>query len=252
MQLSYSGQTDVGRRREHNEDAFLLAPDDGLCVVADGLGGYAAGEVASSLTVQAVGDFYRAIREDGDLTWPCARDHGLTPEENLMRAAVILANERIRRAAVADPRYQGMGSTVVTACFRDGRCLLGHVGDSRCYRFRDGRLEQLTEDHSLWNAMRATLGPGVTEQQFPMRNVILRALGKDDSVKVDVRTVDARKGDVFLLCSDGLWGEVDDKAIEAAVGRSGADLDRLVAQLVRAACEHGGKDNITVAAVRVE
>ncbi len=252
LYLYYAGHTDTGRRREHNEDAYGLSAEANVFVVADGLGGYAAGEIASQLAVDTITGFLTAILKDDELTWPCARDKTLTPEENLLKSAIVLANDRIRQAAQDDQQYQGMSSTIVGLYFAGNRCIVGHVGDSRCYRLRAGTLERLTEDHSLMNAMKKSLGGEVDERTFPMRNIILRALGQKDRVKVDVQSTEVRTGDLFLLCTDGLTGELDDNGIQELAVRHAERPERLCRVLVDAACERGGRDNVTVLAIRAE
>lgn len=250
MNIRYAGQTDVGRRREHNEDAYELAPETSLFVVADGLGGNAAGEVASRLAVDSLTRFIRSYRDDPDITWPVHEDSALLPSENVIVNAVHSANQRVWRAANRYAAYRGMATTVVSLMIDDGRCYVAHVGDSRCYRYRDGRLERFTEDHSLLNAFLQSGAEGISEETFPMRNVILRALGTEEQVQVDVRSDGVRSGDLFLLCTDGLTGEIKDEDIQREIERTD-DPEELVNRLVTAACEAGGRDNVTVVVVKV-
>jgi serine/threonine protein phosphatase PrpC len=266
MNLRFAGQTHKGRRRDHNEDAFELVAEANLFVVADGIGGNAAGEIASRLAVDSLAGFIRSYREDPDITWPVgsttlangsALESGVDPKaaaplpnEHVIANAVQSANKRVWRAANKYAAYRGMATTVVSLMIDQGRAYVAHVGDSRCYRLRNGVLERITEDHSLLNAFLSSGVAGISEETFPMKNVILRAVGADESVEVDVRSEDALPGDLFLLCTDGLTGEINDDGILKAAEET-ADLDALVKRLVYEACEAGGRDNVTVVAVRV-
>jgi PPM family protein phosphatase len=228
-------RTDTGRQRSENEDAlFVRAP---IFVVADGMGGAQAGEVASKAAAEA---FDRDLPEE--------------PPEPLLRETIEAANRRIHQLARADPSRAGMGTTI-TAAIVDARgeeVAIGHVGDSRAYRLRGGRLERLTRDHSLVEEMRRK--GQITDEQaedHPQRSIITRALGPEPEVEVDVQTVAATPGDVFLLCSDGLTTMVDEGRI-AAVLDAAASMREGVRQLVDEANAAGGRDNITALAFRLE
>jgi PPM family protein phosphatase len=227
-------RTDTGRQRSENEDAlFVRAP---IFVVADGMGGAQAGEVASKAAAEA---FDRDLPEE--------------PPEPLLRETIEAANRRIHQLARADPSRAGMGTTI-TAAIVDARgeeVAIGHVGDSRAYRLRGGRLERLTRDHSLVEEMRRK--GQITDEQaedHPQRSIITRALGPEPEVEVDVQTVAATPGDVFLLCSDGLTTMVDEGRI-AAVLDAAASMREGVRQLVDEANAAGGRDNITALAFRL-
>jgi len=251
MKLRYAGTTHVGVRRKHNEDNFVMIPEQRLYVVADGMGGHACGEVASQITVDTMGSFYKESAEDSELTWPCKEDGSMTPSENKLRAGIKLANLRIFEKALEDPKYKGMGTTVVVTFFHGDQVTMAHVGDSRVYRFRDGLLTQLTEDHSLLNDYKkmATLTEE-EERNFPHKNIIVRALGMKETVEVDVLSESPEAGDIYLLCSDGLNGELEDDEITNIL--AGAEnIEEACAQLIEGACEKGGKDNVTVVLVQV-
>ncbi len=250
--LQFSGRTDIGMRRDHNEDTFGAIPHNNLFVVADGLGGYAAGEVASKIAVDTVADFYEDMREDSDMTWPSDGDDDLSFEENVFVNAVLSANQRIFHVAQKYAAFQGMSTTFVGAHFEGKRVYIAHVGDSRCYRVRDGKLEQLTEDHSLLNAfIKLNDMDAEAIERFPYKNVILRAIGNRAEVEVEVAAYDWQPGDLYLLCTDGLSGEVKDAEISELVEKYGAHLDLLTAGMIKAANDNGGSDNVTVLAVRV-
>ena len=222
--------TDTGRKRRHNEDSFVHKPP--LFAVADGMGGAQAGEVASQLAAAALkegtGDGNGAER---------------------LTALIQEANRRVFKRANEDAAASGMGTTITAALVENGVVWIGHVGDSRAYLVRAGRLEQLTEDHSLVNELLKSgkLSPQEAETH-PQRSVITRAVGTDPDVDVDAFRVDALEGDVFLLCSDGLTDMVDDEGILDVVERYHDDLDRVAKSLVSAANRGGGEDNITVIA----
>jgi protein phosphatase len=230
LQLGGSASaTDTGRRRRHNEDAYVCEPP--LFAVADGMGGAQAGELASGLAAAALRD------ESSELSGGEQRVDGLIQE----------ANRRIYERQSQDASTSGMGTTMTVALVEDGRVAIGHVGDSRAYLVRDRKLEQLTEDHSLVAELvrSGKLSPEEAEGH-PQRSVITRALGTDPDVDVDTFSVEARPGDLFLLCSDGLTSMVDDGTILREVERKRDDLAAAARALVRAANKGGGEDNITV------
>jgi PPM family protein phosphatase len=226
------GETNPGRKRRRNEDAYVCDPP--LFAVADGMGGAQAGEVASSLAAEAikVGNNIEAMVGGG---------------EERVADLIQEANRRVHQRAVDDESASGMGTTMTVALFHpDGSISIGHVGDSRAYLHRDGQLEQLTDDHSLVAELvrRGELSPEEAEVH-PQRSVITRALGTDPDVDVDTFTVQAVEGDLFLLCSDGLTTMVDADTITAVVDRNRHDLHAAARALIREANERGGDDNIT-------
>ncbi len=253
MKLTSAGRTHVGMKRAHNEDSLRLFREENLFIVADGMGGHASGEVASQMSVETLAEFFRATAEDDEITWPYKMDKGRKYEENRVVTGVKLSNRRIHEAASRDAKLKGMGTTIVVTFFVNDTCYIGHVGDSRVYRYRDGALRQLTEDHSLLNdyiKMRQ-LTPEEIEA-FPHKNVIVRALGMKDTVQVDIMNEGPQPGDVYLLCSDGLSGMITDPQIAEILRRDGDDLDLKCEQLIDAANENGGTDNITVILVRYD
>ena len=252
MKLASAGRTHVGMKRAHNEDSLRLFREENLFIVADGMGGHASGEVASQMSVETLAEFFRSTSEDDEITWPYKMDKGRKYEENRVTTGIKLSNRRIYESAARDRKLKGMGTTLVVAFFVNDLCYVGHVGDSRVYRFRDQTLTQLTEDHSLLNdyiKMRQ-LTPEEIEA-FPHKNVIVRALGMKETVQVDVMNERPEKGDVYLLCSDGLSGMITDPDMEAML-RTSDDLDELCDKLIDRANENGGTDNITVILVRCE
>jgi protein phosphatase len=252
MRVRFAGDSNVGMKRAHNEDSFYLPESERLAIVADGMGGHASGEVASKMAVDTISGFFKATQEEQQLTWPFKMDKGHRYDVNRMITAIKLANLKIHEQAQKDPRCHGMGTTVVSALFIDDALVVGHVGDSRLYRRRDGVFEQMTEDHSLLNdyIKMKHLSPEEIAA-FPHKNVIVRALGMKDTVQVDVHVDAPRLGDLYLICSDGLSGMVKDEEM-SEMSANEPDLDVLCEKLITAANKNGGLDNITVVAVRLE
>lgn len=251
VRIEVAGETNVGRKRNHNEDNFALMTQFGLYMVADGMGGHASGEVASKMSIDAIAEFLSETADDPERTWPYKMDRSMGYEENRLVTSVKLANLRIHQAAQRDQAKRGMGTTFVGLYAADDGVYVAHVGDSRCYRFRGGRLEALTEDHSLLNdyVKMKRLTPEEVAN-FPHKNVIVRALGMKDTVKVDTRFEVPEVGDTYLLCSDGLAGPVPDAQIAAILNETGSDIQAAASRLIQRANENGGPDNITAVLVR--
>lgn len=252
MRVRFSGATDIGLKRDHNEDSVHLPTQTRLAIVADGMGGHASGEVASALAVDTMVDYYGRTADMQPLTWPYKVDRDLRGDINRMTTGVLLANLEVHERASRDPNCKGMGTTVVAIYFLDDTIIVGHVGDSRVYRCRDGKLTQVTEDHSLINDYIKM--KRVTEEEaenWPHKNVIVRALGMKDSVQVDIVTEQPQVGDCYLLCSDGLSDMLTDAQM-AHIVTSTPDLDKTVTNLIAGANENGGVDNISVVLARVE
>jgi protein phosphatase len=245
-----AGITDVGRQREHNEDSYAIDAEHDLYVVADGMGGHQAGDVASRLATSTIKDFFRTLAGE-DVTWPSHFDRTLSDEENRLITSIGIANRRIFEQSQQLRAYHGMGTTVVGAHYsvKKRRMFVGHVGDSRAYRIRDGKIEQLTQDHSLANEPFPELSE--SERAELPKNVITRALGMQDNVVVDLTNDEVRVGDIYLLCSDGLSGMVSDTDMLEIVASS-KDSGEVCAKLVERANEAGGEDNITALVVRME
>ena len=246
MRIEISGHTHVGMKRNHNEDNLLLLPEERLCVVADGMGGHSSGEIASKIAVDEMAEFFRMTSADQDCTWPYKMDKAKNYDQNRLATGIKLANHRIFEKASTEQKYKGMGTTIVSVFFAsDGEVVVGHVGDSRVYFWRDGVLKQVTEDHSLLNDyLKAKKLTPEEIEAFPHKNVIVRALGMKDNVQVDVNRVEPKQGDIFLLCSDGLSGMVTDPQIQGVLN-STKDLDRACGQLIDLANANGGNDNVT-------
>jgi len=245
-----AGMTDVGRKRTHNEDSYAIVEDENLYLVADGMGGHSSGEVASKMAIETMREFFQATSADPEATWPYKMDKTRGYEENRLVTGIKLANRRIYEAAQRESRLHGMGTTMVCLlAVRDG-ALIGHVGDSRVYRLRGESLEQLTEDHSLLNdyIKMKSMTPEEIEN-FPHKNVIVRALGMKETVKVDAILDRPRPGDLYILCSDGLAGPASDEEIrEIALGHR--DLKQAAQAMIDKANANGGPDNVTAVLCR--
>lgn len=247
--------TSVGRR-ESNEDGLLHLSAHGLFVVADGMGGYEGGEVASQIVVETLQQVYERLRADADATFPWRLDRDKTFEENLLVAAIRLANRNIiaRRSGL----LRDMGSTVVALAVSGRSVVLAHVGDSRIYRLRGDALAPMTRDHSLYEEARAAgLADSMrSKRECSFANVITRALGLADRAEPDVRTVEAEPGDVFLLCSDGLSDPLPDAKLAELLATARRDKTQAVQAateaLIQAAYDAGSRDNISAIVVRIE
>lgn len=248
--LEIAGHTDTGKVRDHNEDYLGWDPDLGLVVVADGMGGYRAGEVASAIAVKTVLEVVRE-RLAAVSGGPEDAETGLTPETLLLGEAIQRANHIIHRASQNQPQCAGMGTTVIACLFHDNRVSVAHVGDSRLYRLRAGALVQLTTDHSLIAELVAR-GFYTPEEarNSQNKNLVTRALGVEKQVEVTLAEEPVAPGDSLLLCSDGLTDMVEDGDIGLTISNFGANLQAAAEQLVQHANENGGRDNITALLVR--
>lgn len=246
--IQYCGRTDVGRRRARNEDTILVG--DGILVVCDGMGGHQAGDVASQIAVETIGAFIRRSEADPDLTWPYGFDPSVSLDANRIRTAIKLANRAVYTRAATEDEYAGMGTTVVATVIGradEPRFTYGHVGDSRIYLIRGGRILQLSRDDSLANSAWADADSGV---EIVMKNVLTKALGVRPDVEFDVVAHDLLAGDIVLLCSDGLTNMLDDQAILEIVARDDEHLEKTCDELVASANARGGRDNISALLLR--
>ena len=252
MKYTSSGKTHPGMKRELNEDNFTILEDQGVYVVADGMGGHNAGEVASEIAVKTVEDFFLKSSRDEEMTWPYKLDPSLSLDANKLMVGIKFANRRIYSSSSSNASYAGMGTTVVSILTTEtDEIYVSHVGDSRCYCYFDDELRQVTDDHSLVNEY--IKAGQITKEQaanFPHKNVIMRALGMKDNVLVDIQKVKVRPGEIYLLCSDGLSDMVKDPDIEKIFSQN-MSLDETSQALIDAANANGGKDNITVVLVKV-
>jgi protein phosphatase len=254
LRVVAAGRTDTGRQRRHNEDHVLVKPDLALFAVADGMGGHNAGDIASKLTTTSLANFFEATRVSIPPGTPPEDEVELSGEARRLVAAIRKANHDVFEISTTMQQHHGMGSTIVAAYICPGiaKIFIGHVGDSRCYRVRGESIELLTRDHSLVNDALA-IKPDLSEDELARlpRNIITRALGMRDVVKVDLRTEELTPGDVYLLCSDGLSGMVTDDQILEVFGIT-EDLSEICELLIAMANDAGGADNITAVVMRVE
>ena len=250
--IEYAELTDTGRVREHNEDAIGSVPDVGLMVLADGMGGYNAGEVASGIAVQIVTDLASeaAAREELDDIDPHS---GLMRQSIILRDAIYRSNKIIYQTAQSQTHCEGMGTTIVACMFYDDKISVAHVGDSRAYRLRGGQLHQVTLDHSLLQELVDRGFYSAEEaQRSTNRNYVTRALGVEPTVEVEVHEYDVLPDDIFLLCSDGLCDMVEDDDIHLTISTFNDSLDVVGQQLVDLANDHGGRDNVSVMLAQVK
>ena len=249
--LEIASCTDPGMVRSHNEDSIAADAANGLVVLADGMGGYNAGEVASGMATTVIITEMQQI-----LT--AARPYDIDQRNNqeiatrLVREQVLKANTSIYQAAQSQPQYAGMGTTLVTCLFFDNRILVAHLGDSRLYMLRDGKFSQVTRDHSL---LQEQIDSGIiTAEQAKKaahKNLVTKALGIDPSVEPEIHEYPTKPGDIYLLCSDGLCDMVEDDDIGMTLQALGANLKLAAQQLVQMANDNGGRDNVSVILVRV-
>ncbi|HTY48978.1 MAG TPA: Stp1/IreP family PP2C-type Ser/Thr phosphatase [Steroidobacteraceae bacterium] len=249
--LRFVGQTDTGKVREHNEDTIANDPDIGLMVLADGMGGYNAGEVASGIAVKTILNLVRESVEREDLGAHDAGS-GMSRPSIILRDAIQRANKIIYQTARAQPQCEGMGTTVVSALMYDNRICVAHVGDSRLYRLRADKFEQVTMDHSLLQELvdRGFYSPEEA-QRAANKNYVTRALGVEPNVEVEIQEVPVQKGDFYVLCSDGLSDMVEDDDIHLTISTFGANLDTVAKQLIQLANDNGGRDNVSVVMAHV-
>lgn len=257
MKLECVGMTDVGSTRDHNEDDFYLSHDDeALCIVADGMGGHQSGEVASAMAIKTIVEYYRETMPEEGLngqelgTTQTEEDGDVDLNQRRLVQAIQAANSAVFEAASSNEVYRGMGTTIVSGYFTHSGVYLAHIGDSRAYRFRDGELEQRTDDHSLANEY---VEMGILSAEdvefFPYKNVITRACGLSEEVEVAAHYEGVEPGDIYLFCTDGLTDMVSTDRIEELVDEKD-DLEDLCRQLVEEANEQGGEDNVTLILAR--
>jgi len=251
--LRAHGVTHPGHVRQNNEDALFWDATLGLFVVADGMGGHNAGEVASSLAVEAIKGFLARTRACEEFTWPYGLDPALSYHGNRLMTSIKLANRRVFKAGESRDEYTGLGTTVVAALVDDDQVAFSGVGDSRIYAYVNGRLDQITEDDS-WIATVLAREPGQDEASLaahPMRHVLTNGLGAREPMEMEVSERQLTSGETLLLCSDGLHGALDDKALENVLA-SDKPVDEIAGELVERALAVDGADNITALVVRFE
>jgi protein phosphatase len=253
MKISYQALTDVGRKRKGNEDNLFVNAEQRLFVVADGMGGHAAGEVASKIAVDSINEFVCLTGGDQEITWPFGLDEKISYDGNRLKTSIRYANRKVIDATKEKTEYEGMATTVAAVLVDGDAANLAHVGDSRVYLFREAALTQLTSDHS-WVNEQIQSGIISPEQarSHPLRNVVTRALGGKPELAVDVQLQPMLAGDILLLCSDGLTTMLPDEDIAELVAASAGDIEKAAKSLVGEANARGGEDNITVVLLKFE
>jgi len=250
--LEMARATHTGMVRSHNEDSIATDAEIGLAVLADGMGGYNAGEVASGIATALISSETREalVRQPPH---EVDRATGSPFARKLLADIIAKANTSIFKSANSQPQYAGMGTTLVVALFSNNQTTIAHIGDSRCYRQRGGKLEQITRDHSL---LQGQIDSGLLTKEAAKRsqnkNLVTRALGIEPAVEAEIHTYPAQEGDIYLICSDGLNDMVEDEDIEMTLGAFGANLQLAAEQLVQMANDSGGRDNISVVLIKVK
>ena len=254
MNISYAGLSDVGKKRERNEDAFTIVPDKNFLILCDGMGGLDAGDVASQTAVNTISQIVNSISDKYFLPIYSDLQSTFSQEIKNLVSAIRITNKRIFNLSKSTEFVEGqMGTTVELVCFAGNNIFIGHVGDSRVYRLRDFELEQLTDDHSWVNEL--LQDKEITEaeaENFPGRNVITRALGVKPLVKIDIIVDSLKQDDIYLLCSDGLSAPLSSYHIREIMLKNQHDLNKIGKTLINAANQNGGPDNITVALAKIE
>ncbi len=247
--LEYASHTDIGLVRSHNEDAIVICPEAGFAVLADGMGGYNAGEIASQMSVDLISE---RLKNQQANTWLPRLPWQASSPERWINEAVTFANQKILEKASENPDNTGMGTTIVVAVSYYDRLIIGHVGDSRAYRLREQRLEQITHDHSVLQSQIDAGLISLADAQFsPIKNLITRAVGSHEEVEVEVREHQMQEGDIYMLCSDGLTDMLDQLQLQQVLRELGHDLQMCCDTLIYLANRHGGLDNISVVLFRV-
>lgn len=247
------GASDTGLVRAHNEDYYLLVPEHRLFLLADGMGGHNAGEIASRVALESARDFFIRTVEQADVTWPYPLQPGISLESNRVLTSLRAANSRVLEEAGKDCERTGMGTTAVALLVADGKSHIANLGDSRAYRLRGGELTQVTRDHSLVAEQVAAGAISEAEAEAsPYKNVITRACGIREGILPDIFIDEVQPGDIFVMCSDGLSNMVSDLSIAQVVDAHRGDLATACWALIEEANKAGGEDNITVVLVSVD
>ena len=253
LKIFYAAASDRGRVRKNNEDAFLADPALGIFAVADGMGGHAAGEIASRLALTTLQESLARAIQSQEVEFSPNQTAVISLPSALLVNGIRTANQAVFHSSQEKEEYRGMGTTVVAVYFVDSSPVMAHVGDSRLYRIRTKKIDQLTEDHSvIWEQYREGIIPKEALSSSPLKNIITRALGMQPSVDVDVRELELEKGDLLLLCSDGLSDLVQDEELLKTVKNAAGDLNQACRDLIDLANRRGGKDNITVLLIQIE
>lgn len=249
VELAYTAKTDTGLVRAHNEDSISINPEHGFAILADGMGGYNAGEVASKIAAVVVEESLENQLQQHSFDNPLTRSKHI---QQAMTDAILRANISIIEAALNEPEYSGMGTTLVVTLFHHDKITVAHIGDSRAYRLRGNELVQITRDHSLLQEQIDAGLISLEQAQYSQnRNLITRALGVDYDIETEIHDHTTEAGDIYLLCSDGLSDMLVDQQIADILVTLSADLESAGNTLIQAANDHGGRDNISVILIKV-
>ena len=250
--LDSVGLSDPGRVRKLNEDAILCNSDEGLFVLADGMGGHASGQDASNRAIEAIHDYLLRWRKKSNFSWPLDPNPRLTTDENHLTMALRIANIRVYNEAQKEEKHLGMGTTAVMLMVTDDSVLIGHVGDSRCYTFTEGKLLQITEDHSLVNQLMRAFNLSEKEALAKAgKNVLVQSIGTEEEILPEIKTLKPKQPTTILLCSDGLTDMLSDAEIEDILAPQRESLSNAGERLIAAANKEGGTDNISVILVQI-
>lgn len=250
--LDSVGLSDPGLVRKINEDAIFCNADEGLFVLADGMGGHASGQYASNRAIEAIHDYLVRWRKKPDFSWPLDPNPRLTTDENHLTIALRIANIRVYNEAQKEEKHLGMGTTAVMLMITDDGVLIGHVGDSRCYTFTEDKLLQITEDHSLVNQLMRAFDLSEKEALAKAgKNVLVQSIGTEEEIVPEVKTLRPKHPTTFLLCSDGLTDMLSDGEIETILAHHRTNLSTAGTRLLEAANKEGGNDNISVILVQI-
>ena len=249
MQFAFFGTSDIGRHRRYNEDSYLCNPKEKLFLIADGIGGQAAGEIASKLAIRNIEEFVVRSHSE-DITWPIPYRQEFTLEQNSLLAGATLANRKVRELANQNPSMKGMGTTLVGVVITENCLAIINIGDSRLYMIRDGEIEQITQDHTVAGEQKK-LGLLTKEEasNHPQKHILTSALGIEvmENLRIDLSLVDILKKDLYLMCSDGLNDMLSDKEILAIINSDeNRSLEKISLSLIQQANLAGGRDNITI------
>ncbi len=247
MDYEFYGSTHLGLKRAINEDSYIIDKDLNLVIVADGMGGHNAGEVASKTAVESMANFLKRCNEDREFTWPFGINANMTEIENKVLTGIRLANKDLCNLSIEKRELSGMGTTIVAGMIDNDKMTIANVGDSRIYRIRKGAIEQLTTDHSwVSEQIQKKLISEEEARNHRWKNVITRALGNKTDVEVDIKTVEIKTSDIYIFCTDGLSGMITDQEIYDTIMASKSNLQEATQELINKANTAGGMDNITV------
>lgn len=252
MDIIFSGESSVGKKRSINEDAYFADKEQRLFIVADGMGGHNAGEIASQQALEIFREYFQKGIEDKDTSWIRHIDPGMDDISNVITASVKIANSRVYRMSFTNPQYKGMGTTLAGIYFTERTAYIFNIGDSRVYSYKGGNLLQITEDHSwIQEQVRLKLLTDSQAKNHQWKNVITRALGTAKNINIDLFKHPYESGEIFLICTDGLTSMLDDEKIKSIIENNRLELNEIITKLIDQANKAGGEDNITAISIEI-